>query len=129
LTAPPDLLLQELHADGTPRRPMNAYMASSSPLQQCRDLHFLGLFRFVSLCLSARAALIALVVARHRRPDLLKESPGMKTGLISQALSKEWHGLDVDSKAFYHAQAKILKDTFHRNFPSASSAEQARTAY
>lgn len=59
LSAPVGLLLQELHADGRPRRPMNAFM----------------------------------IYSRHRRPDIQRVEPGLKTGDMSKRLSLEWKNL------------------------------------
>lgn len=68
----PGILHQDLHPDGNPRRPMNAFM----------------------------------IFARHRRPDIQKREPGLKTGEISKRLSHDWKHL---SKVCHCALLHVLR--------------------
>lgn len=79
----PDLLHQELHQDGQPKRPMNSFMIVS--VTSC-------LIQLLLIDMSA------IKFSRHRRPALQKQNPAMKTGEISGLLSDEWKSLgDVRS--------------------------------
>lgn len=98
---------QELHPNGQPRRPMNAFM--SAPSEHHESL---------PLTLSRR------IFARHRRPTIQAREPGLKTGEISRRLSHDWKILPETDKAYYLEQAKLLKDEFHARSvvrPSPSS--------
>ena len=74
----PDLLHQELHQDGQPKRPMNSFMIVSLMPPLVRLLLIDG---------------SATKFSRHRRPALQRQNPAMKTGEISGLLSDEWKSL------------------------------------
>ncbi|KAG8727570.1 hypothetical protein FRC12_022396 [Ceratobasidium sp. 428] len=78
---------QQLNSDGTPKRPMNAFMIFARK----------------------RRPMLSSKVS--------SEQPTMRTGEISKILSKEWSEMPKEDKQFYLDQAKKLKDTFNMRWP------------
>ncbi|KAG9074841.1 hypothetical protein FRC06_010427, partial [Ceratobasidium sp. 370] len=80
---------QQLNSDGTPKRPMNAFMIFARK----------------------RRPMLSSKVS--------SEQPTMRTGEISKILSKEWSEMPkaCEDKQFYLDQAKKLKDTFNMRWP------------
>jgi len=58
-----------------------------------------------------------MIFARRRRPQVSAANQTMRTGDISNILSKEWNSMDMADKQFYLDQAKRLKETFYSKYP------------
>ena len=62
-----------------------------------------------------------MIYSRHRRPDLKKGQPGIKTGELSKQLSLEWKALPEAKRGYYKLAARKVKDAFHSSYPGTPS--------
>ena len=87
-----------------PKRPLSAF------LEYVR--HSLCVSVSLSLPLSALSACLQAAI---RRPDILKENPGIAFGAVGKLMGEEWRAMPEDIKAPYVAKAEAAKAQYDKD--------------